>query len=215
MQSASGTLRTSALLAAAGALAAGCSSSVVVDSAFPTPLVEPLPVSMGVIYDPELRDFIHVEELPQQSVWTIDIGDANIAMLSPLFETMFAETRAIDTVPADAAGAAVDGVLQPTLEKFEFDVPYGERDEFVEVWIQYLLTLYEPDGSVVTEWPVSGYGKAELGRDREESVNRAAVVALREVGATISTEFAAQPDVSYWLQERQHEALSAESRVGN
>jgi len=198
-------------------LAAGCASSVVVESEFPTPLVEPLPVRMGLLFEEDLQNFIHVEDLPQQSAWTIDLGDANIAMLSPLFETMFLETQQVSDVPV-APGAVndVDGVLRPVLEKFEFDVPIGERDEFVEVWMQYLLTLYEPDGSVVTEWPVSGYGKAELTRQREDSVNRAAIVAMREVGAAISTQFAQQPDVSYWLQERENEAsLSAESRLGN
>ena len=204
------TLSRSALLVAASALTSGCVSSVVVESEFPTPLVQPLPVRMGLIFDEDLTNYVHVEDLPQQSAWTIDLGDANIAMLSPLFDTMFVETQRVDAVPIGGS-ASVDGVLQPRLEKFEFDVPIGERDEFVEVWMQYQLTLYEPDGSVVVEWPVSGYGKAELTRRREDSVRRAAVVAMREVGATISTKFAEQPDVSYWLQERQNEsAMSAD-----
>jgi|GEM_PF-924747 hypothetical protein len=210
MRSALSTLSRPALLAATSALTWGCVSSVVVDSDFPTPLVQPLPVRMGLIFDEDLTNYIHVEDLPQQSAWTIDLGDANIAMLSPLFDAMFVETERVDSVPITGA-AGVDGVLQPRLEKFEFDVPIGERDQFVEVWMQYQLTLYEPDGSVVVEWPVSGYGKAELTRRREDSVRRAAIVAMREVGATISTRFAEQPDVSYWLQERRNEAaMSAE-----
>lgn len=211
MRIAIGTITRPALLAAACASVWGCVSSVVVDSDFPTPLVEPLPVRVGLLFDEELTTFVHVEDLPQQSAWTIDLGDANIAMLSPLFETMFAETTMVASVPAQGSAGNLDGVLQPRLEKFEFDVPIGERDEFVEVWMQYLLTLYEPDGSVVIEWPVSGYGKAELTRRQEDAVRRAAIVAMREVGATISTKFAEQPDVSYWLQERQNEAaLSAD-----
>jgi hypothetical protein len=196
---------------------AGCSSSVLVESDFPTPLVETLPVRMGVIFDPALYDFVHAEDLPQQATWTIALGNANVAMLSPLFERMFRETRTITDLPvAAAARSELDGVLRPILEKFEFDVPVGQRDQFVEVWMQYRLTLYDPDGSVVTEWPVSGYGKAELTRRRTESVHEAAVVAMREVGAAISTKFAAQPDVSYWLQERRNEAaLSADGRFEN
>jgi hypothetical protein len=177
---------------------------------------------MGVILDEELYNFIYTEDIPDQSTWTIALGDANIAMLEPLFDTMFAVTRLVDAVPvASADTGQVDGVLQPVLEKFEFDVPIGERDEFVEVWMQYKLTLYEPEGDVVAEWPVSGYGKSELGRDREDAVLRAAIVAMREVGATISTKFADQPQVSYWLGERQNESATSgtvraiESRLGN
>jgi hypothetical protein len=205
-----------ALPAAAG-FSTGCTSSVTVLAQFPTPLVEPLPVRMGVIFTPELYNFIHAEDIPQQSTWTIDLGDANIAMLSPLFETMFEETRTVEDVPlAPEEIGRLDGVLRPSLEKFEFDVPIGERDEFVEVWMQYRLTLYEPNGDVVVEWPVSGYGKSELDRKREEAVRRAAVVAMREVGATISTKFANQPEVSYWLEERRNEsALSLESRLSD
>lgn len=201
----------SAVIAAAAALCA-CVSSVVVESEFPAPLIEPLPVRMGILYEEDLQNFIHVEALPQRSAWTIDLGDANMAMLSPLFQGMFSQTLEVETVPVEPSlRSTLDGVLRPRLQKFEFDVPIGERDEFVEVWMQYLLTLYEPDGSVVTEWPVSGYGKAELTGRSEDSVHRAAVIALREVGAAISTKFVEQPDVSYWLQERQDEAaLSAD-----
>lgn len=180
-----------------------CSSAVVVESRFPTPLIEPLPVRVGLIFDQELYNYIHAEDVPQQSTWTIDLGDANVAMLQPLFESMFTEAPTLeDMAAASTQQGLLDGILQPVLEKFEFDVPIGQRDEFVEVWMQYNLKLYRPDGQLVTEWPVSGYGKYELAGKRTEAVERAAIVAMREVGATISTKFAQQPDISYWLEER-------------
>jgi hypothetical protein len=179
-----------------------CASEVIVESRFPTPLVAPLPVKMGLIIPEELYNYIYTEDVPDQSLWTIALGDANVAMLEPLFRRMFAEIRTVDGLPV--ADSDLDGVIQPTLEKFEFDVPIGERDKFVEVWMQYQITLFEPDGQTVYRWPVSGYGKSELGRDREAAVQRAAVVAMREVGATISTKFAEQPQVKDWLGEKDH-----------
>lgn len=195
----------------AGALLTGCVSSVVVESDFPSPLVSTLPVTMGVVFDEELRNYIHVEELPQSSAWTIDIGDANVAMLEPLLDAMFMQTQQVNAVPvADPLAGRLDGVLHARLDKFEFDVPFTQQDQFAEVWVQYVLTLYNPDGSVVTEWPVNGYGKAEIIDEAEDSVHRAAVVALREVGAAISTRFAEHPDIRLWLEENEHEtALSA------
>jgi hypothetical protein len=189
----------------------GCSSSVIVESSFPSPLIEPLPVSMGVLIPEELYDYIHTEEIPNQSLWTIALGDANVAMLEPLFKKMFRETHKVEAIPVTANSDSLDGVIEPTLEKFEFDVPIGERDKFVEVWMQYQLKLYEPNGDMVIAWPVSGYGKSELGRDREDAVQRAAIVAMREVGATISVKFAQQPQVSTWLGEKQH-ATSASAQ---
>lgn len=191
----------------AASLVVGCASTdVVVDSDFPTPLVDPLPVKVGVYFDDELHDFIHVEALPRQSTWTIDLGDANIDMLEPLLGSMFAETTELSSVdPPAAERSQLDGILQPELEDFQFDVPEGDRDEFVEVWMQYKLTLYDADGSLVTEWPVSGYGKHEVGGSREDAVHEAAIVAMREAGAAISTKFADQPDVRSWLEERSNE----------
>jgi hypothetical protein len=189
--------------ASAFVLLVGCSSAVTVVSEFPTPLVEPLPVRVGLIFGDELHDFIHVEALPQRSTWTIDLGDANIAMLQPLLNSMFLETRILDRdALTSGQDGFLDGILEPELERFEFDVPVGQRDEFVEVWMQYKLTLYDRNGEMVIEWPVTGYGKHELDGKEEDAVLAAAVVAMREVGATISTKFMEQPDVSYWLEER-------------
>lgn len=188
------------LAVAAAACLAGCGGSqVIVESTFPKPLVEALPVSMGVIIPDELYNFIYTEDIPDQSLWTIALGDANVAMLAPLFEGMFQETRDIDSLALAANDSTLDGVIEPKLEKFEFDVPQGERDKFVEVWLQYAITVYDPSGATIIEWPVSGYGKSELARDAEDAVQRAAVVAMREAGATIATKFSEQPQIKVWL----------------
>ncbi len=192
------------LALAATALLGGCSTQVIVEAKFPTPLVEPLPVSVGILIPEELYNYIYTEDVPEQSLWTIALGDANVAMLQPLFKRMFRDTRSVDAVPASGAPAGLDGVLKPTIAKFEFDVPVGQRDKFVEVWIQYQLSLYDADGRSVIDWAVSGYGKSELMRNRQDAVQKAAIVAMREAGATISTKFAEQPQVKTWLGEKGH-----------
>ncbi|HVY64507.1 MAG TPA: hypothetical protein VHH11_06770 [Gammaproteobacteria bacterium] len=186
------------------ALLGACSTQVIVEAKFPTPLVESLPVNVGILIPEELYNYIYTEDVPNQSLWTIALGDANVAMLKPLFTRMFRDTRTVDAVPtADSAGG-LDGVIEPTIAKFEFEVPVGQRDKFVEVWIQYQLTLYDADGRQVIEWPVSGYGKSELMHNRQDAVRKAAIVAMREAGATISTKFAEQPQVKAWLGEKAH-----------
>ena len=186
---------------AAGVLSA-CTSAVVVESEFPEPLIETVPVSIGLFYEPRLRDFIHAEALPRSTTWTIDMGDANLAMLDPLYKTMFAFTREIENFPPSPAEiASLDGVLSSTLEQFQFDVPRSTRDEFVEVWLQYRLELVEPDCNVVITWEVPAYGKAEIATSRQEAVHRAAIVAMREAGAKISIEFPQQPDFRLWVED--------------
>lgn len=206
------------LAVAASALLGGCGGTqVIVESTFPTPLIDPLPVSMGIVIPDELYNFIYTEDIPDQSLWTIALGDANVAMLEPLFKRMFRATRDFESLAAAAGDGSLDGVIEPRLEKFEFDVPTGERDEFVEVWLQYQITVYEPGGATVVQWPVSGYGKSELIRDAEDAVQRAAIVAMREAGATISTKFSDQPQVRDWLGGKSNAApvtLGPQAAVG-
>ena len=205
-------------IAATANLTACGGSQVIVESDFPTPLIEPLPVSMGIIIPDELYNFIYTEDIPDQSLWTIALGDANVAMLEPLFKRMFRDTREVESLALVTGDGTLDGVIEPKLEKFEFDVPNGERDEFVEVWLQYQITVYEPDGGTVIQWPVSGYGKSELLRDAEDAVQRAAVVAMREAGATISTKFSEQPQVKQWLGGKGHAApvaIGPQAAVGS
>ncbi|MDG2315461.1 MAG: hypothetical protein P8M36_00915 [Gammaproteobacteria bacterium] len=194
------------IIVVASMLLSGCSTSIWVEADFPQPLVNQLPVSMGLILDDDLLDYVHYEELPRQASYTIQIGEANELMLVQLFESMFTDLTEYNEFPLiEPDSVEIDGVLWPELERFEFDVPVGQRDEFVEVWIQYIVKLYETDGQLVTEWPVSGYGKAEM-IDRDDALNSAIVVAMREVGATISTKFTDQPELQDWLQERGNEA---------
>jgi hypothetical protein len=192
--------------AAQALVLAGCSSAVVIDSEFPTPIIEALPLAVGLFYEPELRDFIHAEALPRSSTWTIDLGDANLAMLGPLYHAMFTSTREFGALPPSLAEAAsVDAILSSAINRFEFDVPSTSRDQFVEVWLEYRLELRDPGGAVLIDWPVAGYGKSEIDGSREDAVQRAAIVAMREAGARISTEFLLQPAVQDWLNQKFNE----------
>jgi hypothetical protein len=183
---------------------ASCTSAVVIDTEFPTPLIEPIDLAVGLFYEPELRDFIHAEALPRSTAWTIDLGDANVAMLEPLYSAMFSATAELtDFPPSPTESENLDAVLASALNQFQFDVPRATRDEFVEVWLEYRLQLVDGD-RVVIEWFAPGYGKAEIDGDQEDAVQRAAKVAMREAGAVISTQFAQQPEVQDWLRDRQN-----------
>lgn len=204
------------LVALACAGISGCSTSLVVNAIFPQPLVDPLPVRVGIFFDEALATYAHEEKIPQQASYSIQLGDANVSMLSQLFDSMFVSTEPVVGLPLETADQGrLDAVIKPELERFEFDVPIQRTDNFVEVWMQYQMRLYETDGQLIAEWPVTGYGKAEHG-NRGAALNRAAVVAMREAGAEISTEFSAQPAVEYWLEEKQNEsALSSEAGRNN
>lgn len=202
--------------AVACAALSGCSTSLVVNADFPRPLVDPLPVRVGLLFDEALATYTHEEKIPQQASYSIALGSANVAMLDRLFGSMFSSTEPVVALPLEAGERRrFDAVIKPELERFEFDVPMQRTDQFVEVWVQYHLRLYEADGDLIVAWPVTGYGKAESG-SRSAALNRAAVGAMREAGAAISTEFSTLSEVEYWLEEKQNEsALSSEAGRNN
>lgn len=186
-------------------LTAGCSSTglVEVDTSFPAPLVESLPVRAGVFFPEELRDYTHSETIPQHSQWQFELGDASVKLFNPVFNALFDQVIVLEQLPAADQAANLDLIVAPQLERFEFDIPRNPDIKFVEVWLQYRLYVYAPDGTPIAEWPVTGYGKSPAsGSMPRNSLHDATVRAMREAGATISIRFASQPEVRDWLQEK-------------
>ena len=54
--------------------------------------------------------------------------------------------------------------------KYRHKTPTGGAGQFAEVWLQYRLQLRKPDGTIVIDWEVPGYGKAEIDGSQEDAV---------------------------------------------
>jgi len=217
-------------LLAAILLLAGCAARAPVGTDFPRPLVEPLPVRMGVQFTEELRTFEHEEVIPGDRKWVVTLGPANEAMFTRVFEAMFAETVIIDPAPRgdDAGGseervggslaargpgargggtaeppaAPLDAILTPTIESYEFANPLEANDESTTVWITYRMRLTYPDGRLIAEWPVRAYGRSPYGfMEAKDSLVEATQIAMRDAGAYITLNFADEPRIREWLRE--------------
>ena len=70
------------------ALLSSCTHTLTVTGRIPTPLIEPLPVSIGFIRPVEFSTHIHRDKLPRGGGdWTIELG----ALQNAFFETLFDE----------------------------------------------------------------------------------------------------------------------------
>lgn len=58
---------------------------------FPTPLVDPLPLKIGVAYGPALESYMHTEAIPDEREWTVELGEANVALFDRVFSSMFSQ----------------------------------------------------------------------------------------------------------------------------
>ena len=202
-------LTAAAVVAAMAALLSGCSRSVtmVVSADIPSPLVEKLPLSMGVYYDETFRNHIYEEDSETRSNWAIKSGESQVKLFERIFASMFTSTPHLENKPPDpaAAGPAVDGVLHPEVVEMQFALPMETRTEFYEYWVKYKINLYDDNGDLIVEWPVTGYGKSstEFLKSRDKGLNAAINQAMRDVGAKLAIGFPKAAAVDDWLRERQ------------
>ena len=176
---------------------AACSKAITVKGDFPEPLVEPLPLTVGLQYSKDLANYQYSEALPDDATWSFDLGEANIALFDSVFGALFQRTRPIQELQDLAAiEDSVDAVIAPSVEAFEFSLPRQARSDQFSVWIRYNLDVYGPDGELITRWPISAYGQSDsqtFGAD--DSMALATIRAMRDAAATIVMRFATQPKI--------------------
>jgi hypothetical protein len=212
-------------------LIAACGSKqVIVEGNFPEPLLDPLPLTLGVIYPSAFAEHEFFDEAKgrAESDWLVKTGEAQVEFWDTLFGGMFAEVVHIrDWETVERHRAEIDGVLIPAIGELQYTVPTHTNVKIYEIWMRYEFRLvdisaihqqedgaltFNPDERLAT-WPITAYGKTPTAflQTDEEAVNLAAVVALRDAGAHFVTTFGAQPDIALWLNAIASRELPAET----
>ena len=64
-----------------------------------------------------------------------------------------------------------------------------------------IKTLQDLNGNVIAEWPLTAYGKSttEFMKNREQGLNGAMQLALRDAGAKMAIDFPKVTEVKQWL----------------
>jgi hypothetical protein len=186
-------------------LVAGCMTTNVEVPAtqFPVPLMQQLPVRMGLFLPEELSNYQFRQDLGDAGVFEIEIGPAQKAMFTNLLTGMFvkvlpaSDPTTFDTLQADA-------VLVPRIAEMQFSTPQQTRTDYYEVWIRYDMALYDQDGTVIAQWPLTAYGKANtqnyLLASTSPTLTQAALNACRDAMAFFTVQFQTLPGVQQWLQ---------------
>ena len=182
----------------------GCGSTAIeLNGAIPTnAAIERLPLTLGVYYPPDLSGHVHTEEIPQHGSWNIDAGPAHVEMWQRLLAAMF--ERVVPVSGPTAPGSAADLILSPRVDEFQFSIPAQTKNSFYEVWIRYQVSVYTPNGELLTEFPHVAYGKSRsrtLSGDKA-GIEDAAYWAFRDAGAFFARDFTRNPQVRDWLQQR-------------
>ncbi|MCR9106677.1 MAG: hypothetical protein NXI15_15385 [Gammaproteobacteria bacterium] len=191
-------------------------TQVQVQGNFPSPLLDPLPITLGVWYSQEFRDHAFFDEAkgPGDSEWVVRTGQAQVQMWDALLNGMFESIVYLDTAPGnDIAPAGIDGILVPAIDELQYAIPTHTNIKVYEIWMRYRFNLLDPQGQPIAEWVMSSYGKTPTAflQSDEQAVNLAAVMALRDAGAHFATGFQRVPVVEPWLL--QHGVLTRAAPV--
>jgi hypothetical protein len=180
------------------AVLTGCGTKeVVVEGTFPKPLLEPLPVSLGVWYPAEFsgHEFFDEAKGRAESDWIVRTGEAQVQMWDQL---LAACSRALSTWTGEPSptqmNPAVDAVLIPRVQELQYAIPAHTNVKVYEIWMRYGFELVTVNGEPIADWTMTAYGKTptaflQLRRGRGQP---GGVVALRDAGAHFRDQLSAR-----------------------
>ena len=198
-------------------LAACTSREVIVEGTFPTPLVDPVPVSVGVLFTQEFKEHELVDDATGRGEvsWRVSTGTAQVEFWSTLFPAFFQNVVFIESYD-DLQTYDVDAILVPQVADVQYAIPLYTNVKVYEIWMRYNLALVEPEQIIdeenaaislenmqpFAEWPLTAYGKTPTAfmQSDIDAVNLAAVTALRDAGANFITSFLRVPGVMDWIE---------------
>ena len=177
-----------------------------VESEIPTPVIERMPVKIGVFYQDELRNYVSEENSDERPKWKIESGSSHVDLFEQILSSMFQE---VIEVAGTTAAATVDAVLAPSVAEMQFALPAETKTDFYEAWVKYDMELHDPDGNRIANWSVTGYGKSstEFMKSRDKGLNAAVNQALRDAGAKFALGFPMVAEISVWLEQKTAESV--------
>ena len=177
----------------------------------PEPLVESIPMTVGLRMPENFYNFTHTEEVVGGEEWQIDLGGANARFFEQLFGYIF-ESVIVVGPDDDPAVMPLDALIEPSIDAFEFSVPNQTKTDSFAVWVRYRLRIYDPDGVEVADWPVAAYGKSlTTTMGGKDALQRAAVLAMRDAAALLIIRFDEQELVSSLADRAQSEGEQGNS----
>ena len=185
-----------ALLAFAVTGLVACTQSLTLEtkSDVPVPLITQLPLNIGVYYDEQFRNYVYQENSDDRPNWAISSGGSQVNFFNQILPSMFANITYVNANTADPA-SGVNAIVAPHIEEMQFALPRETKTDLYEVWIKYQIQLHSPNGELITEWPITGYGKSstEFLKGRDEGIQTAINVAFSRRWRKVRPQFSADP----------------------
>ncbi|MDP2606078.1 MAG: hypothetical protein Q8S00_26345 [Deltaproteobacteria bacterium] len=159
------------------------------------PGVGRLPLTVGISYGPELRDFKHVEAR------IFPVGEASIALFDQVFPLLFERTIELRNSSNPERINVVAAILEPTIEAFELRSPTSWPSLYWSEVI-YRFTLWSPKREMIASWTIMGVGMKEAGLFFPLPSQRAVVeFAMQDAARKFLITFRGLPEVRQMLRD--------------
>lgn len=190
-------------------LVSACSvSTITLTGSYPTPLARKLPLTVGVYYPDELQNhtFTEFDDNTGKDQYIIQSGSSQIALFNTLLPALFENVVMLDTLDNVQSKTSVDAVFVPAIVEFQLGLPSKTKLNVYEIWVKYNMRLENNEGEVIADWVMPAYGKSpeESFQSVDNGIQNAAMVAMRDLAASFTLEFADNPEVNEWLKENEY-----------
>ncbi len=193
---------------------AGCATTFIAETDFPSPTIERLPLSVAVYYDDYFRTFEQQGMSPRGARWTAKLGAANMAAFDRLFGALFAGSHRVSSGEPVMEPIDADALLAPEMESFRLAMPGDFDQRYFTVWIEYRLRMLAPNGDLIADWLISASGKSlPHGLSPRQPMQQATYLAMRDATAIVSVEFRKQPEIRKWLLDNGMLARNPKART--
>ena len=194
-----------ALIAVTLLLASCAAKTIDISGTYPSPLVRKIPITVGVYYPEELRNFsfTEIDDYTGDDQYIVNSGESQVELFNTVLPALFENVVMLDSL--DNRSADVDAVFVPAIEEFQLGLPQKTKLKVYEVWVKYNMRLEDPNGEYIADWVMTAYGKSptESFQSVDAGVQDATVVALRDLAASFTLGFTGIPEVNEWLTENQ------------
>ncbi len=159
----------------------------------PPPLLQPLPVAVGLIIAPDQRQYTH-KETRWDVDWQVVLGTGHQKIMEDVFKDEFAHVEEFKDLDAARAAAGLKGLFEPRIDQYSFVTSRETGGRYYAVTIRYRINLYTPRGDKADTLALTGYGSAlASGLKSETPLLRATVAAMRDAAAKFLVQFPDQP----------------------
>ena len=161
--------------------------------------MRPRNVSAAIVFNEGFRNYVG---RPTSKI-TIELGSAQVDLLSKAFRGLFENVEVVTL--RDQVGPVAELVIVPSVLEVQVSTPSDSYLNVYEVWIKYNLDIETIGGDPIDSWFMPAYGKTpdSFMLSRNEAIEEAAAIAIRDAGAKLLLDFYRIPAIVGWMQQEQ------------